>query len=366
MSETLTTQVLVIGAGVVGLAVAAELSKNQEVILAEQYPQFGRETSSRNSEVIHSGIYYPKDSLKTRSCIEGRKLLYEYCEKNQVPYRKCGKFVVATSLFEEEYLEKLFTHSKELGVPVEKVSKSFIEKKEPLIQVATGLFFPETGIIDSHQLMQKLEDEFKRNGGTTAYRHQVVEIGKSGKWITGLKAPEENLTVESDIVVNCTGLNGAELSNRVLRTKKYSHRFCRGRYFSLAQKYQNKFQHLIYPVPVKDGLGVHVTIDTAGFARLGPDVDWCHPEKNYSEVSTLYDCDWEALRRPFAEAAKKYFPTLEEKEVSPGLIGIRPKLFLHGEARPDFLIENHDGFIHCLGIESPGLTAALSLAKLIK
>ncbi len=362
MSEILSTEILVVGAGVVGLAIAAELSVKNQVILVEQFPQFGRETSSRNSEVVHSGIYYPNDSLKTELCIEGRKLLYAYCDKNVVPYKKCGKYVVATSTEEENYLENLLSHSEMLGVPVQRKTKTEIEKAEPKIQVASGLYFPESGILDSHVLMQKLENQILKNGATVAYRHRVKHIQFQNEWETILDSSDGKIKIQSRKVINCAGLFAAELSNQVLSTQKYEHRYCRGRYFSLAPKFQNAFQHLIYPVPPKDGLGVHVTLDQMGYARLGPDVDWCL-NVPYSKVESLYDCDWETLKEPFLASAKRYCPTLEPKDISPALIGIRPKLFIDGKASPDFLIENHKGFIHCLGIESPGLTASLAIAK---
>jgi len=364
MSESLSTDIVVIGAGVVGLAIASELSKKNDLILVEQYPQFGRETSSRNSEVVHSGIYYPKDSLKSTWCIEGRKLLYDYCADKQIPYKKCGKFLVATNTSEEAYLEKKYAHAKDLGVLVERFSKNSIDSNEPLVQATSALFFSESGIVDSHVFMQRLEDSIRENGGTLAYNHLVQSISKQSNWTTIVKSSEGDFEIKSKKVINCAGLAAAELSNKVLSTNKYEHRYCRGRYFSLSQKYQNQFKHLIYPVPPKDGLGVHVTIDSAGFAKLGPDVDWCLG-KYYKDVNSLYDCDWENLLAPFTASAQAYLPDLQLKDLSAGLIGIRPKLFIDGNAHSDFLVEEFDGFTHCLGIESPGLTASLAIAKYI-
>lgn len=364
MTEALQTDVLVIGAGVIGLAVARELSKNKEVILVEQYPQFGRETSSRNSEVIHSGIYYPKDSLKAKFCIEGREMLYAYCKEKKVPHKKCGKFLVAVDSLESDYLQKKYVHATNLGVAVERLDKKTAQTAEPLIGVHSALFFPQSGIVDTHVYMQRLEDEVRANGGMLAYRHLVKSVEKKSGWVTKVDSPDGTLEIRSERVINCAGLVACEISNQVLNTKKYEHRYCRGRYFSLSAKYQNKFNHLIYPVPPPDGLGVHVTIDNAGFARLGPDVDWCL-NKTYKDVHSLYDCDWEALLKPFAASAQKYIPDLQLKDLSAALIGIRPKLFIDGNAYPDFLVETFDGFTHCLGLESPGITASLALARYV-
>jgi 2-hydroxyglutarate dehydrogenase len=365
-TDSITTDVLVIGAGVIGLASAAKISGERSVIVVDRYPQFGRETSSRNSEVIHSGIYYPKDSLKTKWCLSGRQELYEYCESRKVPYQKCGKFVVATEESDEAYLDKLIAHCESLDVPCRKVGSNEIEKAEPLVRARSGVFFPETGTVDSHQYMASLERSVLDSGGILAYQHEVVRLERmQSGWLIELKQGEEKVSVEAKVVVNCAGLAAAEISDMALATKRYEHRYCRGRYFMLSPRFQRRFRHLIYPVPVKDGLGVHVTIDLEGYARLGPDTDWCLG-KGYREADTLYDCDWETLLPSFLASAQRYCPNLGEGDLSPSLIGIRPKLFLDGVAHPDFLVENHNGFIHCLGIESPGLTASLSIANVVK
>lgn len=360
--ETLSVDVLVIGAGVIGLAVAANLPENYSVILVDKFPQFGRETSSRNSEVIHSGIYYPPESKKTSWCLAGRRKLYQYCEENQIPFQKCGKFVVATSREEEAYLEKLASHCHLLGLEHRQVERRIIEKFEPLVKAYSGVFLPETGVIDSHLYMASLERKFLEKQGMLGYRHEVQRIEKmSSGWEIVLETPSGELKVTAASVVNCAGLAAAEISNQALGVMMYEHRYCRGRYFLLSAKYQNRFEHLIYPVPQKDGLGVHVTRDISGFARLGPDTHWCL-DVNYASSEKLYDCNWEELLPAFLDSARRYCPQLTETDLSPGLIGIRPKLFVDGVASPDFLVENLNGFIHCLGIESPGLTASPAIA----
>ncbi len=338
--------VTILGAGVIGLAIAQELDRSLSVLLVEKNPQFGQETSSRNSEVIHSGIYYPKDSQKTALCIEGRQLLYHYCSTHNIPHQKCGKFVVASTEneprneIEHRYLEALYSHSQDLQIPCQKNPDS--------------CFFPESGIIDSHALMASFERRFLEKGGTLLYRHAVRSVSfTEGEW----KLSTERGRFTSRIVVNAAGLRAAELSNQALATDRYQHRPCRGRYFFLSSRYQNQFKNLIYPIPEKDGLGVHVTIDMGGRAKLGPDVEWV-------DSFDAYDCDWEAWKPRFLTSARRLIRGLQAEDLSPGLIGIRPKLFIDQKPFPDFLIERpEERWIHCLGIESPGLTASLAIAK---
>jgi L-2-hydroxyglutarate oxidase LhgO len=357
--ETISCDVLVIGAGVIGLASAAKIvsRKSRTTILIDANSQFGQETSSRNSEVVHSGIYYPVGSKKTAWCIDGRKSLYDYCRENNIGAKKVGKLVVATNQDERAYLEKLSAHARSLSVPHEWVTGSQAQNREPLIRVDSALFFSETGIVDSHALMANFESRFEKLGGMLAYDHKLVSISRGPHaWEILVTSPAGELKISSPKIVNAAGLNAARISNEALNTKRYEHRYCRGRYFGISSKYQNKFSHLVYPVPQKDGLGIHVTVDLEGFVRLGPDVDWCDSTEN------LYHCKWEELQGPFTAAVNRYFPALKREELTPGLIGIRPKLFLDGTAHPDFLVEEKDGFIHCLGIESPGLTSSLIIA----
>ncbi len=363
MAEAISTEVVIIGAGVIGLSIAERLAKHHEVILLEANEKFGQETSSRNSEVIHSGIYYPPDSRKTALCLRGRKLLYDFCAQAKVPYRKCGKLLVGTASDQTAYIEKLAAHCQILEVPFERYSKKTIQEKEPNLEVGEGLFFPESGIVDSHQLMAALERRAIQAGAQLAYRHSLTQIACEGNdWVVQWETAEGKGTARAGRVINAAGLAAARWSNQALGTTKYSHRFCRGKYFHLKSNYRNKFSHLVYPVPEKDGLGVHVTLDLSGDVRLGPDVEWCG-NSSFEERSQWYECDWEKSRGSFLKAAQRLCPQLRAEDLTPGLIGIRPKLFLNGEPRPDFLIENHDGYIHCLGIESPGLTAALAIAE---
>lgn len=361
MAETITCEILVIGAGVVGLAAAERLSSHFETVVVEAHEKFGQETSSRNSEVIHSGIYYPPLSCKTRWCTTGRQTLYAFCDAHRIPYRQIGKMVVATDIEEDVYLERLFDHCRAVSVPCQWMNEERINLEEPLIQGRRALYFPETGIVDSHALMRTLE-ALVRQRGTVAYNHRVIDIRQDDNgWMVTIQSGSSDLKVRSNLVINAAGLSAAMLSNGALSTQKYEHRFCRGRYLNLAASYHNAFRHLIYPPPERDGLGVHVTLDLAGYVRLGPDINWC-TGSDPATLARYYDCDWEPLKTTFVEAIRRFCPSIKVEELTPGLVGIRPKLFVDGVAYPDFLIENHGGFIHCLGIESPGLTSCLACA----
>jgi 2-hydroxyglutarate dehydrogenase len=360
--ERLETDVAIVGGGVIGLAIAEKLAPRFTVILAEAYSKFGQETSSRNSEVIHSGIYYPLRSNKTEWCIRGRELLYDFCARFDVPYKKTGKLVVATLPEERAYLEKLARHCSELKVPFERWTADKIHAHENYIKVVEAVYLPETGIVDSHAFMARLERLATEAGAICAYRHKVKTIERDGTgWRVAAESPDGEIELSAQFVINAAGLGAAEISNACLGVKKYQHKFCRGRYFGLSGKFQNKFSRLIYPVPPKDGLGIHITVDLSGAARLGPDVEWSKVE-HYNETNLLYDCDWEGLVNDFAVAARRYCPSIEVGDLSPGLVGIRPKLFIDGTATPDFIVENFDGFVHCLGIESPGLTSSLAIS----
>lgn len=366
MPETIHADSIVIGAGVVGLAIAARLAGRREVIVLEDHGQFGQETSSRNSEVIHSGIHYPARSLKTSLCLRGKELLYEFCAAALVPVRQSGKFVIAVTKDELATLDKIEKHANEISVPCTRLTAKTISDEEPAVTSVGGLFFPESGIVDSHAFMAALERKAIAAGASFAYRHRVTRLERVPEgWHVEWESPDGQGSARASHVVNAAGLAAAELSNQVLATSRYEHRYCRGRYFGLSSKFAHRFRHLIYPVPQKDGLGVHVTLDLAGQARLGPDVDWC-ANTRYADRATLYECDWEKLLPGFFGVARRYLPELTPEDLSPGLVGIRPKLFLSGQPHPDFLIENDRGYIHCLGIESPGLTAALAIAERVE
>ncbi len=361
---SLECQVAIIGAGVIGLACAAELSQNHSVVVVEGQGKFGQDTSSRNSEVIHSGVYYAADSLKTEWCITGRELLYSFCERMNVPHRQCGKWLVATNSDEIEYLEKVFLHCQKLDVPCDWMESKAVLNMQPEISVVRALHFPRTGIVDSHALMATLESQALRQEAIFGYRNKVstIETRNSG-WEIGLDTPDGPLRLSAGTVINCAGLAAAQIANLAHGTERFEHRYCRGRYFSLGSRFDGVFSKLVYPVPPKDGLGIHITIALDGSARLGPDIDWTK-ENRYDRSPALYDDAWpDTLKRQFTESAQRFLPSLEPRDLAPGFVGLRPKLFIDGTSHPDFYLHSQDRLISLLGIESPGLTASLAIAK---
>jgi L-2-hydroxyglutarate oxidase LhgO len=355
-------QCLVIGAGIVGLACAKKLAEaGIEVVILEAADSIGTETSSRNSEVIHAGIYYPKGSLKARHCVAGKKQLYRYCESHGVPYRRLGKLIVAAT--EEEIPLLKGIQEKALANGVEDLrflSRDEIKMKEPEIQVKAALFSPSTGIIDSHAFMLAMLGDAEIKGAMLAVKSKVlrgVVIDPGHSFIVATESGEEE--IKTKLVINSAGLSAPMLAHGIQgmpKTKIPKAFYCKGNYFTLEGP--SPFKHLVYPVPNSAGLGVHVTLDMAGQARFGPDTEWIeHPE---------YDVD---IKRAevFYEAIRRYWPGLKDSALQPGYVGVRPKIAGSNDPSADFLIQgpkDHGiaGLVNLFGIESPGLTAALSIA----
>jgi L-2-hydroxyglutarate oxidase LhgO len=364
-------QVLVIGAGVVGLAVArAAALAGADVVVAEAGAAIGSGISSRNSEVIHAGIYYPTGSVRARLCVPSRRLLYDFCASHGVPHRKCGKLIVATREAELARLEALQIQGRHNGVEgLELIDAAAARRLEPALACAAALRSPETGIIDSHAFMTALRGDLEDHGGSIAFNTRIERLvpGKPG-WKAGFgNAPlgneplgNEPEWVDFDAVVNAAGLGAQRLAGA---TESYPAErvprlvLAKGNYFSLAGR--PAFSRLIYPVPVPGGLGVHVTLDLAGRMRFGPDVEWIELEN--------YDVD-AGRAAAFYARIRDYWPGLPDDALRPDYAGIRPKLTGPGEPAADFMIDapqDHGlpGLVHLFGIESPGLTCALSLAQ---
>jgi L-2-hydroxyglutarate oxidase LhgO len=358
LTVAMESDLVVLGGGVVGLAIAAQ-SGSPQTILLESHSRFGQETSSRNSEVIHSGINYPKDSLKTDLCLKGRKLLYAFAEKYSVGFRKTGKVVLGST--EAPWgLEDLYRHSMELGVPVQHLEGETLKELTGHPLGGDALFFPETGILDSHELMGVLERLALDRGVVFGYSHTLVGVEKeNGDWILIAESPERTLRIRTPRVVNAMGLAAAKWSSMALGTTKWEHRFCQGRYFVVAAKYRGSFSQLVYPLPERDGLGIHLTLDLDGNLRLGPDVEWLPEDAS----AVCYAVEWDSLLSRFLASGRRFMPKLLPEDLNPGTVGVRPKLFIDSVAHRDFLVEAYDGWVHCLGIESPGLTASLALAE---
>ena len=363
------TNITIIGAGVVGLAIAAKLSERfPDVFVLEKHEKFGQETSSRNSEVIHSGIYYPVNSLKASLCVEGNKMLYDYCLKNDINHKKCGKLMVALNRIEEEILLKVFKQSRINGV-LDGVLLSGTEalKMEPNIYCTAAIFFPSTGIVDSHGLMKQLESDAKINQATFAYNSEVVAIEKLdlGYSIT-VKEANGTYSFTANTVINAAGL-GSDAIAKLSGTFEPSYQlyFWKGSYFAFGNGKNKMIDHLIYPVPHENitGLGVHATLDLNHGMKLGPDATFL--ENRLID----YSVD-KAKRTGFYHAAMKYLPFLDEDDLHADQAGIRPKLQKPGDPFRDFIIKDEQakampGFINLIGIESPGLTSCLSIAKMV-
>jgi len=353
---------VVIGAGVVGLAVARELAAaGREVVILESEDAIGTHTSSRNSEVIHAGIYYPRGSLKAIACVAGRHLLYEYCRTHGVPHRRCGKLIVATDEAQISELRMIKEKAHANGASdVVEIPKQEAMAIEPQLYCVAALHSPSTGIIDSHALMLAYLGDAEAHGAALALKSHLVGGDAASDGIVLHVGGAESMTVKASVVVNSAGLRAPSVARSIegypveLAPREL---YAKGNYYSLNRK--NPFQRLIYPVPEPGGLGVHVTLDLAGQARFGPDVEWVE------RIS--YDVDPARAARFYA-AIRRYWPALPDDSLAPGYAGIRPKTSGPGEPASDFEIQGprrHGvaGLVHLFGIESPGLTASLALAK---
>jgi L-2-hydroxyglutarate oxidase LhgO len=356
---------IVIGAGVVGLAVARSLAlRGREVVILERERHFGVHTSSRNSEVIHAGIHYQPQSLKATLCVAGRDLLYRYCAERGIGHRRCGKFTVATADDQLPVLEKIESNARANGVfDLEWLDAGQAARAEPQLKCVRALSSPSTGIIDSHGLMQSLLADAEGAGATIAYGTTVVSMSPSA---AGTQIHIENQSgpaVRAQLVVNCAGLHAHEVA-RSIEGFPAQHiptvSFAKGSYFALSGA--SPFSRLVYPAPRAGGhLGIHMTIDLAGAARFGPDTEW---------VTGLdYAVDPERVSI-FADVIRDYWPRLDAKRLYPAYAGIRPKISGPGEATRDFCVSvpvDHGvaGIVNLFGIESPGLTASLALGEYV-
>jgi L-2-hydroxyglutarate oxidase LhgO len=352
----------IIGAGVVGLAVARELAaRGREVLILESESAFGSGISARNSEVIHAGIYYPAGSLKARLCVAGRHLLYAYCAERGIAHRRCGKLIVAASDAQCAELEGIAARARVNGVDdLQPLSREAARALEPALECRAALLSPSTGIIDSHALMLSLLGDAERDGAVLALQTRVQggRIDSDGM-VLAIDSGGEHSELRARCVVNCAGL-GAQAFATALHGLPPAAvpplHYAKGNYYALAGR--APFSRLIYPVPEAAGLGVHLTLDLGGQARFGPDVEWID-RIDYAVDPRRADSFYAEVRR--------YWPQLPDDALQPAYAGIRPKLHAPGEAARDFLVagpEQHGvpGLVNFFGIESPGLTASLALA----
>jgi L-2-hydroxyglutarate oxidase LhgO len=360
--------ITIIGSGVVGLAVAAGLSAlYEDIVVLERRDSFGREMSSRNSEVIHAGIYYPAGSLKARLCVDGAERLYSLCAGLSVPHRRIGKLIAADDKSEIPALEKLFRQGKANGVKnLTLLDKAEALKLEPGIKAAAAIHSPNTGIIDSHAYMKRLYNEAEANGVMFAFDSAVdgIKAGDAGGYVIGMSS--QGYSFGSRVVINCAGLASDKIAAMAgIDIDKYSYRLkpCKGSYFSYSAR--SPVNMLVYPVPHENltGLGVHATLDIGGRLRFGPDTEYVSESDDYRVDKSKLDA--------FYLGASKIIPGLDREAFTPDMAGIRPKLQGPGEPVRDFVIREEGdkglpGFINLIGIESPGLTASLAIAEMVK
>jgi L-2-hydroxyglutarate oxidase LhgO len=361
MSESVET--VVIGAGVVGLAVARALAVGgREVIVLEKNARIGEETSSRNSEVIHAGIYYPTDSLKARLCVAGKQLLYAYAEKKGIGCRRTGKSIVAIDESQEGKLSDIARQAARNGVDdLRWLDKSELSRKEPQVRGVRALWSPSTGIVDAHALMLSLQADLEAAGGAVALRAELVSSTLTADGLR-LEVNDDGRSSELDVhtLINAAGLHAESVARLMPPSPSFDvprTYLARGTYFLYSGK--SPFEHLVYPLPVEGGLGIHATLDLAGKLRFGPDVEWIDAIDYSIDES-------KALR--FYRAVREYWPELPDGSLQPGYAGIRPKLSAPGEAVADFRIQAADyphgtRTVHLFGIESPGLTSALAIGE---
>ena len=358
--------ITIIGAGVVGMAIAQRLCKgHRNVLVLEKNESFGRDMSGRNSEVIHSGIYYPKDFLKTKLCIEGKRLLYDYCEECNIPHKRIGKLIVARDEKEVSKIEELYNQGRANGVEdLKLLSEDEISKLEPNVKTKGGIFSPSTGILDSHKFMDSLESYSRDNNVIFAYSCRVIGIERNrGDYkIEIIDADREPLALMTNVLINSAGLDSDKIAQMVgidISDEGYKLNYLKGEYFRVRDAKKDMVRHLIYPLPTEQGLGIHTVTDTAGQLKLGPN-DFIVDGINY-EVDMSH-------REEFYESVKDFLPFLEREDLTPDTSGIRPQPEASGGKKGDFIIKDEDdnglpNFINLIGIDSPGLTASLSISE---
>jgi len=372
MSGSVSTEavITVIGAGVVGLAVAAQVSgKGRDVYILEKNETFGKETSSRNSEIIHAGIYYPEGSLKAETCVDGNAMLYEICRRYGIGHSKTGKLIVATEDEDVGKLEELLERGRRNGARGLKVlSRGEINKLEPNIEAVAAIFSPSSGTMDSHTLMRYFLNKAQEAGTKIAYKSNVIGIEKlSDGYEVTVENGSGSFMFKTKILINCAGLYSdriAQLGGIDINKAGYKLFYCKGEYFSVGNRKNRLIKRLIYPVPQPSsrGLGIHATLDLEGRMRLGPDARYVN------EIDYRVD---ESQRGFFYSSVKAFLPFIESDDLEPEMAGIRPKLQGPGDDYRDFVIRHEKdrglpGLINLIGIESPGLTGSPAIARYVE
>ncbi len=361
--------ITIIGAGVVGLAIAAQVAgQNRSVYVLEKNETFGRDTSSRNSGVIHAGIYYPKDTLKAGLCVEGNRMLYELCQRCGVGYRRMGKLIVATSDEEVEQLTSLLKKGERNGAEgLRIISRLQLKSLEPEVEGVAALLSPMTGIVDAHALMRYYLSKAQHENAHIAFNTEVIGVERlNDSYRVSVKDGSGRFSIMSTIVINCAGLNCDRVAGMAginLDAAGYRLHYCKGEYFNVSGGKSKHIRHLIYPVPLPKvtGVGIHATLDMDGRMLLGPSVEYV------DKVDYAID---DRNQRLFYESVKPFLPFIEYDDLAPEMAGVRPKLQGPGDDIRDFVIREEGdrglpGFINLIGIESPGLTASPAIARYV-
>jgi L-2-hydroxyglutarate oxidase LhgO len=373
-----TVDTVVVGAGVVGLATARALAlAGREVMVIEREAAIGQGVSSRNSEVVHGGLYYPTGSLKAKLCVRGKHMLYAYCAERGLPIQNCGKLVVATDASQLPKLAQIEAQAVANGVPVQRLTREQAQALEPQLECIAALRSPTTGIVSSHDLMTSLQGDLENAGGMVALATQVQSIRFLDKNspVAGVLsarsaiengASEESIEIGFQTLINASGLYATQLAQRMQGLDE-SHipkaHYAKGNYYSLSGK--APFKYLIYPIPEAGGLGVHITVDLGGQAKFGPDVQWLDGIEDPAQID--YSVDPRRADAFYAEV-RKYWPGLQDGQLAPSYSGVRPKIVGAHEAAADFLIQGAathgiKGLVNLFGIESPGLTSCMAIAE---
>jgi L-2-hydroxyglutarate oxidase LhgO len=360
------TDILVIGAGVIGLAIAARLARTgRQIIVVERNESFGRETSSRNSEVIHCGMYYAENLMKTRLCVRGNPLLYEMCASAGVPFRKTGKIVVATDAAEAGVLEKILAQGKANGVPgLRVIDVREMQDLEPSVRGVQGLWSPESGILDTHGLMSCLQQEAAAKGVTFGYRCDVRRVTRKAACLEVSITDADGAVMElgAECVVNAAGLDADRIAQSAgidIDSSGYRIRPAKGEYFRVSSRHRGRLRHLVYPVPSPVHLGAHAVLSLDGSLRIGPN----------SVPAEIGDYSVDPSHgEEFLAKASRFLPFLQPGDLTPDQAGIRPKLYRLGEPQRDFVIREESsrglaGLVNLVGMESPGLTSCLAIAE---
>ena len=348
----------IVGGGVIGLSIAKSLSSiNKKVLLIEKNNSFGQENSSRNSGVIHAGLYYTKNSLKEKLCIQGRHYLYKYIKDKNIQYIKCGKIIVASSSDETQKLNSIKKNAERLGIELVELDKRNLKKMEPELCGSSGLFSKETGIVDVHQLMTNFLIDVENNGGTIVFNTTFSEGFINQNSIDFFVNNEKNEVFKTRVLINCSGLNSQRVANSIKNFKINipKIRFVKGNYMKLEGK--SPFSRLIYPIPEKDGLGIHSTISLSGETHFGPDTE---------QLKHLNFDVGKNLERKFKKSISKYWSKIKTRNLIPDYSGIRTKIDIN-----DFCIQNNKinhqlSIINLFGIESPGLTSSIAIGEFVK